>query len=135
MFNNFKGLKLQGIATLPAVGAARRPWAQPAQTTGTPTIRTGSSPTRRRPTPPGAGTGARWAGLVLRQLGFASTAAIAELILSPVALVAPDPILFSTVGLSPVTATNPVGTDHTVTAFAQAANGAPVPGVTITSRC
>ena len=44
---------------------------------------------------------------------------------------APDPILFSTVGLSPATATNPVGTDHTVTAFAQAANGAPVPGVTI----
>jgi hypothetical protein len=59
------------------------------------------------------------------------TAAIAELILSPVTLVAPDPILFSTVGLSPVTATNPVGTDHTVTALAQSQNGAPVPGVTI----
>ena len=50
------------------------------------------------------------------------------------ALVAPDPVLFSTVGLSPLTATNPVGTDHTVTAFAQAANNAPVPGVTITFR-
>ena len=32
------------------------------------------------------------------------------------------------------TATNPVGTDHTVTAFAQAANNAPVPGVTINFR-
>ena len=53
------------------------------------------------------------------------------MILSPVALVAPDPGLFSTVGLSPATATNPVGTDHTVTAFAQAASGAPVAGVTI----
>ena len=56
------------------------------------------------------------------------TAAIAELILSPVALVAPDPILFSTVGLSPMTATNPVGTDHTVTAFAQAAQRRAGPG-------
>ena len=53
------------------------------------------------------------------------------MILSPVTLVAPDPILFSTVGLSPVTATNPVDTDHTVTAFAQASSGAPVPGVQI----
>jgi hypothetical protein len=60
--------------------------------------------------------------------------AIAELILAPVALVAPDPGLFSTVGLSPATATNPVGTDHTVTAFAQSTNGAPVPGVTIVFR-
>jgi len=48
-----------------------------------------------------------------------------------VALVAPDPVLFSTVGLSPLTATNPVGSSHTVTAFTQAANNAPVPGVTI----
>jgi len=51
-----------------------------------------------------------------------------------VALVAPDPVLFSTVGLSPLTATNPVGSSHTVTAFTQAANNAPVPGVTISFR-
>ena len=68
------------------------------------------------------------AGLFLRDVAYRLHA---ELILSPVALVAPDPVLFSTVGLSPLTATNPVGTDHTVTAFAQAANNAPVPGVTI----
>ena len=66
--------------------------------------------------------------------GTSLTAAIAELILSPVALVAPDPILFSTVGLSPNTATNPVGTSHTVTALTQAVNNAPVPGVTVTFR-
>ena len=63
--------------------------------------------------------------------GSSLTAAIAELILSPVALIAPDPGLFSSVGLSPAAAVNPVGTNHTVTAFTQAASGAPVPGVTI----
>jgi hypothetical protein len=57
--------------------------------------------------------------------------ALAELILSPVAFVLPDPILFSTVGLSPDSATNPVGTDHTVTAFAQSSNHDPIPGATI----
>jgi hypothetical protein len=60
-----------------------------------------------------------------------ANAAVAELILSPVALVAPDPTKFSTVGLSPKTATNPPGTSHTVTAKAESASGAPVPGVTI----
>ena len=44
---------------------------------------------------------------------------------------APDETLFSTVGLSPATASNPVGGTHTVTAFTQASNGTPVPGVTI----
>lgn len=63
--------------------------------------------------------------------GDALETAIAELILAPVALVPPDPGLFSTVGLSPASATNPVGTDHTVTAFTQSTNGAPVPGVSI----
>jgi hypothetical protein len=63
--------------------------------------------------------------------GAALNTAIAELILSPVALVAPDPIKFSTVGLSPATASNPVGTSHTVTALASAANDAPIAGVTI----
>ncbi|HUE86481.1 MAG TPA: Ig-like domain-containing protein, partial [Vicinamibacterales bacterium] len=46
-------------------------------------------------------------------------------------LIQPDPTLFSTVGLSPDTDTNPVGTDHTVTATAQSASGAPVPGATV----
>ena len=50
------------------------------------------------------------------------------------ALVAPDPIKFSTVGLSPSVASNPVGTDHTVTGLASAANDAPIAGVTIDFR-
>lgn len=128
MFNNFKGLKLQGITTLPGVGRPAGPGAQPAndwyadyqdwfvanQTAPTTTV------------------GGNWPmGWSCCSSGASITAAVAELILSPVALVAPDPIKFSTVGLSPVTATNAVGTNHTVTAFAQAANDAPVPGVTI----
>ncbi len=103
------------------------------QVTGTLTTRTGSSPTSRRRQPPPVANGPPWA-FPAAAVGTDITAAVAELILSPVALVAPDPILFSTVGLSPVTATNPVGTDHTVTAFAQASSGAPVPGVTITFK-
>ena len=47
---------------------------------------------------------------------------------------APDPVLFSTVGLSPVSATIAVGGSHTVIAFSQAANNAPVAGVTINFR-
>jgi hypothetical protein len=61
----------------------------------------------------------------------AGVSALALLILSPVAFVPPDPVLFSTVGLSPATATNPVGTSHTVTAEALAANKAPVPGAVV----
>lgn len=60
--------------------------------------------------------------------------ALAELILSPVAFVNPDPILFSTVGLSPISAVNPIGTDHTVTAFAQSSNNQPVLGATMTFK-
>ncbi len=131
MFNNFKGLKLMGINTLPNVTRPAGPGAQPAgdwyadyqdwlvanQTSPTTTL------------------GGNWPmGFSCCASGSSITAAIAELILAPVALVAPDPVLFSTVGLSPLTATNPVGTSHTVTAFAQAANNAPVPGVTITFR-
>lgn len=132
MFNNFKGLKLQGITTLPAVGRAAGPGAQPANDWYADyqdwLVANQTSPT--------ATGGGNWSSLHFSCCadGSSITAAMAELILSPVALVAPDPVLFSTVGLSPLTATNPVGTDHTVTAFAQAANNAPVPGVTIDFR-
>jgi len=57
--------------------------------------------------------------------------ALAELILAPVALVQPDPTLFSTVGLTPFTDTNPVGTDHTVTAFVQSSTNTAIPGATV----
>jgi hypothetical protein len=56
---------------------------------------------------------------------------LALLILAPTAFVPPDGGLFSKVGLSPQSASNPPGDDHTVTATAQSASGAPVPGVII----
>ena len=64
-------------------------------------------------------------------------AAIAELILSPVVLVQPDPDTFSSVGLkqgNPLSIdpmSNPVGTQHTVVAKAESSGGQGIPGVTI----
>ncbi|MBL8307608.1 MAG: hypothetical protein JNM33_13000 [Rubrivivax sp.] len=131
MFNNFKGLKLQNIVTLPNVTRPAGPGTQPAGDWYA-DYQDFLVTTQVSPTSTGGGN---WLmGFSCCSNGNALTTAIAELILSPVALVAPDPVLFSTVGLSPLTATNPVGTSHTVTAFAQAANNAPVPGVTITFR-
>lgn len=131
MFNNFKGLKLQGIATLPGVARPAGPGAQPAGDWYADyqdwLVANQTNPTTT--------AGGNWPmGFSCCGSGSSLTAAVAELILAPVALVAPDPVLFSTVGLSPLTATNAVGTDHTVTAIAQAANNAPVPGVTIDFR-
>ncbi len=132
MFNNFKGLKLQGIATLPNVARPAGPGTQPAHDW----YADYQDWLVANQTSPATAAGGSWnvMGFSCCGSGADITSAVAELILSPVALVAPDPILFSTVGLSPVTATNPVGTDHTVTAFAQASGGAPVPGVTITFK-
>jgi len=129
MFNVFKGLRLQGITSLVNSSDWYAEYVDYL-------INNQSAPQ----TTPGGG----WIGGTNR-FGASATAmvwscctdngpanaAIAELILSPVTLVPPDPTLFSTVGLSPSTATNPVGTDHTVTAFAQSASNTPVPGATI----
>ena len=125
MYNAFKGLKLYGVSSLPAASDWYREY-QDHLVSGQ------SNPT--------AVNGGSWpttaAGMLFsccyNSVAFGS--AIAELILAPVALIAPDPGLFSTVGLSPATATNPIGTTHTVTAFAQSANNTPVPGVTIDFR-
>ena len=132
MFNNFKGLKLQGIVTLPNVGRPAGPGAQPANDW----YADYQDWLVTNQTSPATTGGGYWGTMAFSccASGTSITAAIAELILSSVALIAPDPILFATVGLSPASATNPVGTDHTVTAFAQAANGAPVPGVTISFK-
>jgi hypothetical protein len=132
MFNNFKGLKLQGITTLPSVGRAAGPGAQPANDW----YADYQDWLVANQTAPATTAGGNWNGLAFSccATGTSISAAMAELILSPVALVAPDPTLFSTVGLSPLSAVNPVGTNHTVTAFAQASNGNPVPGATVVFR-
>lgn len=118
MYNAFKGFKLYGIASLPAAPD----WYAEYQDF---LVLTQVTPT----TPAGGSWSNMQFSCCYQSVPF--NTAIAELILAPVALVAPDPTLFSTVGLSPANATNPIGTDHTVTAFAQSTNGAPVPGVTI----
>jgi hypothetical protein len=120
MFNVFKGLKLQSINSL----AAAPDWYGEYQDF---LVSTETSPTTT--------TGGNWGSMDWSccdsTMGTAGNSAIAELILAPVSLVQPDPTLFSTVGLTPFTATNPVGTDHTVTAFVQSATNTPIAGATV----
>ncbi len=135
MFNAFKGLKLYGVNTLPGVNrtgtfvgdvddwhADYQDWLVANQTS------------------PLVTTGGNWATLQFSsQVGNNTAGGSAEalLILAPTALVLPDPTTFSTVGLkhgNPLDITpqtNPVGTSHTVTAIATAANGNPVATATI----
>lgn len=143
MFNVFKGFKLYGVQTLAGVGRAAGPGTIPADDWYADYV----DWLVTNQTNPTSSTGGQWAGAGANNLHFSSQttndpteAALALLILSPVALVLPDQTLFSTVGLthgSPATTgpltnlvTIPAGT-HTVTAFAQAANGSPVPGATV----
>lgn len=129
MFNTFKGLKLQNIATLPGVTRPAGPGLIPAGDWYADYqdwfVANQTSPT--------SSLGGNWSTMVFSCCGSGAplTTAIAELILSPVALVLPDPTLFSTVGLAPLTATNPPGTSHTVTATALSATKTPIAGVTI----
>jgi hypothetical protein len=132
MFNNFKGLKLHGITTLPNVNrpagsigdvddwyADYQDWFVANQT---------------QPTAAALFTnGGQWG-----TMGFSCcyntnpmTAAIAELILSAVATILPDEDKFSTVGLSPASATAVELGSHTVTAKAESTGGSPVPGATV----
>lgn len=133
MFNAFKGLKLFGIQTLAGVGRPAGPGSIPANdwhadyqdwlvanqsAPNTPSggdwnFPNGWSYPTWFPENFGAGT-----------IGYT---AVAELILSPVALVLPAHLT-----LSPATATNPVGTTHTVTAVATSVSGSFVAGATVT---
>jgi hypothetical protein len=129
MFNAFKGLKLHGVQTLPGVGRAAGPGPIPANDWYADYV-DWLLANQTLPTTTGGGY---W-----QNLGFSCChggepieAAMAELILAPVALIQPDPTKFSTVGLTPFTATNPVGTAHTVTAKAESDTGTPVPGATV----
>jgi hypothetical protein len=140
MYNIFKGLKLLGVQTLRGVGRAAGPgtiaandwyadmvdWLVANQTNQTST------------------TGGNWASLYFSgaygSTGSAESNALAELILSPTALVLPDPTLFKSLGLqqgSPLSTkpetdyiSTPAAT-HTVTALTLASNNAPIAGVTV----
>jgi len=130
MFNNFKGLKLQGIQTLPNVGRAAGPGAIPANDWHE-DYKDWLVANQTAPTTVGGGS---WNGMRLSsQLAGTDsfTSALAELILSPVALVLPDEDIFSTVGLQPFTQNRAVGQSATVTANAESTGGTPVPGATV----
>jgi PKD repeat protein len=127
MFQVFKGLKLYGIQTLPGVTRAAGPGAILAgdwyEDYRDYLIQNQQNPTTT--------SGGQWASPQLfwsccDDADVTGITALAELILSPVALITPTALV-----LAPATATNPVGTSHTVTATATA-NGQPVPGATIT---
>ncbi|MEJ2604646.1 MAG: Ig-like domain-containing protein [Gammaproteobacteria bacterium] len=129
MYNAFKGLRLVGTQTLPGVNRPAGPGTI-AENDWYADLVDWLIANQTNPTSP---TGGNWNTMTFSSIDNAAAAnsAIAELILSPVALVLPDPEEFATVGLMPFTATNPVGTEHTVTARAVSANDTPIPGTTI----
>jgi hypothetical protein len=147
MYNNFKGLKLQGIQTLPNVGRPAGPGTIPAndwhESYKDWLLVNQVSPT----TTAGGGWNTMTFSTIYSTPNY--TTAIAELLLSEVALVLPDPVEFGKIGLQhcldgvPCTSrtptvdgestndTNPVGTAHTVVAIAKSINDDPIPGTTI----
>jgi hypothetical protein len=135
MFNTFKALKLLGISTLSNVGRPAGPDGIPANDWYAYYV----DWLVANQTTPTSATGGNWTGIYFSSSGngVGGNAALAELILSPVALISPDPTLFGSVGLSQGNppsqdpAFNPVGTDHTVTAFVQSATHTPIPGATV----
>ena len=135
MFNAFKALKLQGISTLSNVGRPAGPGAIPANDWYADYV----DWLIANQTDPTAATGGYWAAMFFSSSGNGTSgnAALAELILSPVALISPDPTLFGSVGLSqgsPLSQlpdTNPVSTSHTVTALVESATFTPIAGATV----
>ena len=142
MFNTFKGLKLFGVQTLPGIGRPAGPGLIPSDDWYADYV-DWLVANQSAPTTVGGGN---WPGLYFSGAYGSNgpeTTAIALLILSPTALVLPDPVKFGTVGLqqgSPLSinpATNPVtsppGT-HTVTGITVATNGSPIAGVTVSFK-
>jgi hypothetical protein len=129
MFNAFKGLKLYGVTSLAGVGRPAGPGSIPADDWYADyqdfLVATQDSPT----SPLGGDWNQQWSYCGGCDLGggLVGGTAVAELILSPVALVLPAHLT-----LSPATATNPVGTSHTVTAVATSNINTPVAGATVT---
>ncbi|TPW12862.1 MAG: hypothetical protein FD127_2387, partial [Acidimicrobiaceae bacterium] len=129
MFNNFKGLKLQGITSLPGVTRPAGPGSIPANDW----YADYQDWLVANQTAPTTTAGGHWGTMIFSAIanGTMVNAAIAELILSPVALVLPDEDKFSTVGLSPATNTAVEGGTHTVTAKAESTGGSPVAGASV----
>jgi hypothetical protein len=130
MFNVFKGLRLYGINTLPGIGRPAGPGPIPADDWYADYV-DNLLANQHNPTNP---TGGDWSAATAPTMGWSccetnttGITALAELILAPTAFVAP-----SNVTLAPATASNPVGSNHTVTATATTAAGGPAPGVTVT---
>jgi hypothetical protein len=130
MFNNLKGLKLQGIPTLPNVGRPAGPGAIPANDWHEDykdwLVANQTNPTTV--------SGGQWDGMRLSAIldgRHAFTSAIAEIILSATALVLPDPDEFSRVGLQPPSQNRQIGLTATVTAVAVSTGGSPVAGATV----
>lgn len=131
MFNAFKALKLYGVATLPGVGRPAGPGSIPANDwhaayqdyllTKQPTATSATGGNFVFP------NGWSYCGQCDLGGGAPAFTAIAELILSPVALVLP-----ANLTLTPLTDDNTVGDTHTVTAKATSASGSPVGGATVT---
>ena len=126
MFNVFKALRLYGVQTLPGTGRAAGPGPIPADDWYADYV-DNLLANQQNPTDPAGG---QWA---LPSMGWSCCAtdttgitALAELILAPTAFVAPNSLT-----LAPASASNPVGTNHTVTATATTAAGAPAPGATV----
>jgi PKD domain-containing protein len=128
MFNVFKGLRLYGISTLPGIGRAAGPGPIPADDWYADYVDNLLTNQQGATTTAGGNWGPPSMGWSCcdddNTIGITS---LAELILAPVAFVQP-----SALALAPLSATNPPGTSHTVTATATTAGGSPVPGATVT---
>ena len=147
MYNNFKGLKLHGIQTLPNVGRPAGPGAIPANDWHE-SYKDWLIANQVAPNTTGGGS---WSTMKFSNIQTSTNyvTAMAELLLSEVALVLPDPIQFGEIGLQhcldgpactdrtpvvsgdPTEDTNLVGEDHTVVAIALSIYDDPIPGTTI----
>ena len=130
MFNVFKALRLYGIQTLPGIARPAGPGPIPADDWYADYV-DNLLANQHSPADPTRG---EWSAVAAPSMGWSccesdttGITALAELILAPSAFVLP-----STLTLAPATATNPVGTTHTVTATALTVAGSPAPGVTVT---
>ncbi len=141
MFNVFKGFRLFGIPTLAGVNRPAGPGPIPTDSWYDDYV----DWLLANQTLPTTTAGGNWSAMAFssQTTNTPAQTALGLLMLSPTALVLPDPVVFATVGLqqglplSTNPSTNPVtvppGT-HMVTGITVATNGSPIPGVTLTFK-